>query len=196
MNNIRILSLLLLFAIVLALLTGCNNNKSITSVEAQTTDSTTVESTKETYPPAEEFNPAEIVAYEPDNEVKRNKYLEEVCNKRFVFYLEVNEIGSEHGISGQLYPNDAFYIDEENADLVLPTLYATSYISRMNKDQVNNCLCYQAKYTSVTFDDEIWETLEKGDRITFEGSINSSYTEFRATRFSVCIEKAVLISKN
>lgn len=196
-----IICLCIVVIMMFALLTGCSGkSKEITSTEVETTETTTEEPTTEkTYPPAEELNVIDIVSYETNNSVKRNKYLDEVKSKRYVFYLEVDEVKSEKVVWGKLYPSDKFVIDEDLGRDAYKTFYNghSENLNGLTAEEkyvyMLNFIFWYDPFAAVTFDDDIWETLEKGDRLTIEGSIsNDSNLDFIG--WDIDIENAVIVS--
>ena len=199
MKKKRIICLFVVVIMMVALFTGCSGkSEEITSTEAKTTETTTEEPTTEkSYPPAEEFNAYEISFYEKDNEVKRNEYLKEIYKKRFVFYLEVGKVEGKQEISGQLYPDNSFSLDKTKGQKIYSTLYNSYHFpAGMTKEDYITYLYYSCSLTFVDFDEEIWETLEKGDKIVIEASIDgsSSITDLDYIGFGVKLIDAVLIS--
>lgn len=195
----RLVSLCVILAIITALFAGCSDEKDTSAL--MTTESTTEETTTEkVYPPAEELNVIDIVSYETNNTVKRNKYLDEVKRKRYVFYLEVDEVKSEKVVWGKLYPSDQFVINEDLGRDAYNT-FARGQSQNLNGLSTEekyvytlNFIFWDDPFSVVTFNDEIWETLEKGDKITIEGSITDD-SKLELIGWNLDVEDAVIVSK-
>ncbi len=67
----------------------------------------------------------------------------------------------------------------------------------MTEEDYITYLYYSCSLTFVEFDEEIWETLKKGDKIVIEASVDadSSITDLDYIGFGVKLKDAVLVSK-